>query len=73
MTSRQRTATLSEHVAAIQAAIKAAREDGYLLQGWTMDWFEDSVEVDLMLVRSKRGKDGVMRNESMALIEKVYI
>jgi len=63
----------SEHAAAIKAAIEAARQEGYPLQGWTMDYFEDSVEVDLMLVRNKRGDDGVMRNESMALIEKVYI
>jgi hypothetical protein len=72
LTSQQTTGSLSEHVAKIQAALEAAREDGYLLQGWTDGYHNDSVGVDLMLIRNKRGDDGVMRNEERALIGKVW-
>ena len=64
--------TLDEHVAAVQAALGAAREDGYLLQGWPDDYNNPSM-VDLMFVRNKRGEDGVMRVESRAKIDEVYI
>jgi hypothetical protein len=66
------TDSLSEHVTAVQAALGAARLDGYLLQGWTDDYHNDSFGVDLMLIRNRRGLDGVMRNEERALIERVW-
>jgi hypothetical protein len=66
-------ATLSDHVAAVQAAIMAAYEDGYLLQGWPDDYSGGATLVDLMFVKNKRGADGVMRNEERARIETVYL
>ena len=66
-------ATLSEHVAAVQAAIQAAREDGYLFQGWPDDYDGFASMVDLMFVRNKRGEDGVMRNVERAKIDTVYL
>jgi len=65
-------ATVSEHVAAVQAALQAARDDGYLFQAWPDVGHIDS-HVDLMLIRNKRGSDGVMRNEERAKIGTVYI
>jgi len=66
-------ATLTEHVAAVQAAIRAAYEDGYLFQGWSDIYLEETVHVDLMLIRNERGEDGVMRNVERAEIGTVWI
>ena len=70
-------ATLSEHVAAVQAAIQAAREDGYLL-GWDFD-HDYSVdyplveEVSLSLYRNRRGEDGIMRQVERELVLEAYV
>jgi hypothetical protein len=66
-------ATLSEHVASVRAALQAAREDGYLLQGWPDDYDGGATQVDLMLIKNLRGKDGVMRNVERGKIETVYL
>lgn len=65
-------ATLSEHVAAVQAAIGEARAEGYLFQVWP-DSYNDLESVDLIFVRNKRGEDGVMRVDRKAVIETVYV
>lgn len=57
-------ATLSEgtgreHLAAIKAAIEAAREDGFLLEFQSYGF--ESQYVQLFLWRNRRGEDGVMR------------
>lgn len=67
MTSQPRTATPSdwpsmtgqEHLVAIKAAIKAAKEDGFLLEFQTDDF--ESQYVQLMLWQNRMGEDGVMR------------
>lgn len=62
-------ATPSEHVAAIKKAIADAEADGCLVQLWDVTertWLNPNPEsacVDVMLVRNKRGEDGIMRNE----------
>lgn len=67
-------ASPSEHAAAIKKAIDDAEADGLLLQLWDVGertWLEPnpvSVPVDIMLVRNKRGEDGVMRNDFRAKI-----
>ena len=65
MTSQPKTATLSEHVAAIQAAFQAARDDGCLVE-WDfsyIDWWGEREvgTIEGHLYRNKRGDDGVMR------------
>lgn len=66
-------ATLSEHVASVQAALRAAYDDGYLFQGWPDDYDGGATMVDLMFVKNLRGSDGVMRNIERAKIETVYL
>lgn len=51
--------TGQEHVAAIRAAVEAARKDGFLLEFQTYDF--ESQYVQLMLWQNRRGDDGVMR------------
>lgn len=51
--------TGEEHLAAIKAAITAAREDGFLLEFQTCDF--ESQYVQLMLWQNRRDEDGVMR------------
>lgn len=63
----------SEHAAAIKAAIEAARQEGYLFQTEADDYYGDMISTWLVLVRNKRGADGVMRNEERAFIEEVHI
>lgn len=51
--------TGQEHLAAIKAAIEAAREDGFLIG---FDTYElESRYVQLTLWQNRRGEDGVMR------------
>jgi len=64
---------VNEHAYAIQAAIQAAYDDGYLLQGWPDDYDTRASQVDLMLVCNRRGEDGVMRNVGRAKIETMWI
>lgn len=47
------------HVAAIQAAIEAAREDGFVTGFETYEF--ETHYVQLMLWQNQRGEDGVMR------------
>lgn len=51
--------TGQEHLAAIKAAIAAAREDGFLLEFQTYEL--ESRYVQVMLWQNRRGEDGVMR------------
>lgn len=51
--------TGQEHLAAIKAAIEAAREDGFLLDFQGYDF--ESRYVQIMLAQNRRGEDGVMR------------
>src|SRR5574342_618331 len=51
--------TGQEHLAAIQAAIKAAKEDGFLLEFQSYGF--ESQYVQLFLWQNRRGEDGVMR------------
>lgn len=66
-------ATISEHVAAIQAAIQAARDDGYLIE-WDfsyVDWGwagRDVSTVEAHLYRNRRGSDGIMRQVEREMI-----
>lgn len=65
-------ATINEHVDNIQAAIAAARDDGYLLD-WDFDlieWWGDwgVSEVRLNLKQNRRDKDGIMRVHESANI-----
>ena len=48
-----------KHLAAIKAAIEAAKEDGVLLEFQTCEL--QSQQVQLMLWQNRRGGDGVMR------------
>jgi hypothetical protein len=48
-----------KHLAAIKAAIEAAREDGFLT-GFETEEFK-SQHVQLFLWQNRRGEDGVMR------------
>lgn len=62
--------TGAEHAEAIRAAIRAARDDGYLIR-WDfcyVDWWgEPEVsEVNMGLYRTRRGADGVMRVDERA-------
>lgn len=62
MTSQPTTDTPSKgkvHLAAILAAIEAAREDGFLLEFQSYDF--ESRYVQLFLWQNRRGEDGVMR------------
>jgi hypothetical protein len=63
-------ATISEHVASVQAAIKAARDDGYLTcWDFTYDSCDMEVKsVDLSFYRVSRGADGFMRVVEMETI-----
>lgn len=47
------------HVDAIQAAIEAARKDGFVT-GFE-SWYDESQYVRLTLWQNQRGEDGVMR------------
>lgn len=65
-------ATLSEHVAAIQAAIQAARNDGYLIE-WDfsyIEWYDEREvsTVEAHLYRNRRGSDGIMRQVEREMI-----
>lgn len=51
--------TGKEHLAAIKAAIEAAREDGFLLEFQSYNF--ESQYVQLFLWQNHRGEDGVMR------------
>lgn len=57
--------TGQEHADAINAAIRAARKDGFLLEWdfYYVDWWgeREVSEVNMGLYRNKRGEDGVMR------------
>jgi hypothetical protein len=68
----KKMATLSDHVTAVQAAITAAYEDGYILQGWPDDYDGIPTQVDLVFVKNRR-INGVMRNEQQAKITAVYL
>jgi len=70
-------ATLSEHVASVQAALQAARDDGYLIE-WDFshtDWWGELEvsEVRAGLYRNRRDADGIMRVEERANFLEAYI
>lgn len=51
--------TGGEHAEVIRAAIRAAREDGFILGFETYEL--ESIWVQLLLWQNRRGEDGVMR------------
>lgn len=67
-------ATLSEHVAAIEAAIQAARDDGCVIdpEFYYVDWWGELKvsSYEISIARNKRDKGGIMhRDESMIFLD----